>query len=86
MLQLERCDNETKMTFYASLSHAWGNDEVSLQQFQSANTGNASVRGLFDVKAALTADVLCIPSNVIMLIKSDRTFALVMNHVRWSRL
>jgi hypothetical protein len=33
-LKLERFDDDTKIPPYAILSHTWGSEEVSLQQFQ----------------------------------------------------
>jgi hypothetical protein len=35
-LKLERFDDDTKIPPYAILSHTWGSEEVSLQQFQDA--------------------------------------------------
>jgi hypothetical protein len=43
-LRLERFDDDTKIPPYAILSHTWGSDEISLQQFQDAATGIEPVR------------------------------------------
>jgi hypothetical protein len=43
-LRLERFDDDTKIPPYAILSHTWGSEEVSLQQFQNAATGDEPVR------------------------------------------
>jgi hypothetical protein len=43
-LELERFDDDTKIPPYAILSHTWGDDEVSLQQFQDAYIGDQHTR------------------------------------------
>jgi hypothetical protein len=43
-LGLERFDDDTKIPPYAILSHTWGSEEVSLQQFQDAATGDVPAR------------------------------------------
>jgi hypothetical protein len=50
-LRLERFDDDTKTPPYAILSHTWGSEEVSLQQFQDAATADEPVRT--SVKAML---------------------------------
>jgi hypothetical protein len=43
-LQLARFDDDTKIPPYAILSHTWGADEVSLQHFEDAYTGDEITR------------------------------------------
>jgi hypothetical protein len=38
--ELERFDDDTKIPPYAILSHTWGAEEVSLQQFQESYMGD----------------------------------------------
>jgi hypothetical protein len=43
-LQLERFDDDTKIPPYAILSHTWGAEEVTLQHFEDACTGDETTR------------------------------------------
>lgn len=43
-LQLERFDDDTKIPPYAILSHTWGAEEVTLQHFEDASTGDETTR------------------------------------------
>ena len=43
-LQLERFDDDAKVPPYAILSHTWGGQEISLQQFEDAYKGDENKR------------------------------------------
>lgn len=43
-LRLERFDDDSKIPPYAILSHTWGSEEVSLQEFQNTYAGDEPTR------------------------------------------